>query len=122
MFRVSLVIATLFICVLLTLPQPAHGKGGVESCSPVAGSTRVSPHNNIVVRYAEPLYTNSGGKPMSLSVVGSKSGSHAGRLVLLEDARTLIFIPEIAFALGERVTVRAMSPRRTWSGEPLEPL
>jgi hypothetical protein len=76
---------------------------GYSYVSPVPGSRFVSPGNNIALRtssFLDPAVVRDG----AISVQGSNSGSHAGRLTLARDGRTLIFVPDEPFQPGERVT------------------
>src|SRR5204863_2089109 len=58
----------------------------------------------------------------ALSVTGSASGLHAGTLTLSDDARTLVFVPAVPFALGERVRVELEPGPVTANHERLPPL
>jgi len=89
--------------------------------SPVPGSSRVSPHNNIVVRFPAPL-DRSRVPTRPLEVIGSRSGSHPGRVLLLEDARTLHWTPDVEFALDETVQVRTTVALVGLAGESVEAL
>ena len=108
--------AVLFILSAALAPQSARGGCRVEYVSPIPGSRRVSPLNNIILRYAAPLDANSIQGRISLQVIGTKSGAHSGRLILLDDNKTLIFTPDSEFALDEQVMVRATPDLRTVSG------
>ena len=102
--------------VLAGLSDPAASSTRFVHVSPVPGSKLVSPENNIVLRAADAvdseLLERSG-----VRVVGSSSGLHSGRLELSSDSRTIVFLPDHPFHLGERVVVRAAPLReRTGSG------
>ncbi len=86
-------------------PAEAAGLPGYDYVSPLPGSGRVSPQNNIVVRRAD-LPRESTLGPPGISVVGSNSGTHSGRWTLSDDLRTLVFAPAAPFAPGETVTVK----------------
>jgi hypothetical protein len=115
-----------FLILLLILsthsPSIALDARGYEYVSPIPGSQLVSRWNNIVIRPGGSL----AGRPIdaaALSVVGSQTGAHAGRLVLSDDRRTLVFRPSRPFALGEQVRVRfdaAVTSRKGGSLPPLE--
>jgi hypothetical protein len=83
--------------------------GGVAAAgyvytSPMNGAERVSPWNNVVLRADQDLDARSVGTG-DIVVSGSRSGDHAGRVVLADDGRTVVFTPDEPFAPGERVTV-----------------
>jgi hypothetical protein len=64
----------------------------------------VSRWNNVVIRYGGTV-DESTIREEFLRVRGSKSGMHAGELVLSDDSKTLVFKPYEPFAPDERVTV-----------------
>jgi hypothetical protein len=72
--------------------------------SPVPGSRLVSPENNVVLRPGRPILPGEL-RAFAISVTGSISGPHSGRLQLSDDWRTLIFEPDQPYAHGEEVTV-----------------
>jgi hypothetical protein len=74
---------------------------GSVTVSPLAGSRDASPQAQISFLGAP------SGKLRVLSVVGSRTGSHAGRLEAYSNGDGASFVPERPFAEGERVTVRA---------------
>src|SRR5262245_35330040 len=76
-----------------SIAPPTLGVAQYRYLSPVPGSQRVSPRNNIAVRLGDaldPATLNAG----ALTVVGSTSGSHAGRRVQSDDGATLIYLPD----------------------------
>jgi len=64
--------------------------------SPLPGSKLIMPENNIIIRQGDILDPTTI-KEASIEVVGSISGLHSGEFFLLDDMRTLIFIPSIRF-------------------------
>jgi len=74
--------------------------------SPLPGSRDASPRTQISFRGAP------AGELRVLSVVGSRSGAHTGRLAAYSQGDGASFLPARAFAEGERVTVRARLRRR----------
>jgi hypothetical protein len=89
--------------------------------SPVPGSRMVSPENNVAIRPGVPLEPRSV-SPALVSVSGSLSGAHAGRLRLSSDGRTLVFRPDVPFTTGETVRVRLASGLRARTGTALPSL
>ncbi len=100
---------------------PAAGVERFEYLSPVPGSERVSPWNNIVLRPGvrlDPATVHSGW----LQVTGSISGFHAGSLTLSDDRKTMVFRPDMPFALGEAVSIQLEPGVRDLYGEAISPL
>ncbi len=74
---------------------------GAVTVSPLSGSRDVSPHTQI-------SFLGAPARELSaISVVGSKTGAHAGRLEPYSQGDGASFLPTRPFAEGERVTVRA---------------
>src|SRR5437867_12059959 len=82
-----------------TPPLSPH-LAGYQYLSPIPGSRLVSPWNNIVIRHGSAI-DGSTIDDRAVSVVGSTSGNHTGRLTLALDMRTMRFAPDRPFALGE---------------------
>ena len=95
--------------------------GQYEYFSPIPGSRLVSPWNNIVIRRGS-VIDGSTVEGRRLSVIGSTSGAHSGRLTLLDDRKTVVFDPDQPFALGETVEVRLGAGVKTSGGEALPEL
>jgi hypothetical protein len=78
---------------------PASAAGPVVSVFPLPGAHFAAPQSQITIR----------GVPASqigpITVVGSKTGAHAGRLVGDSDGQGASFFPTVPFAAGESVTV-----------------
>jgi hypothetical protein len=95
--------------------------GPYQYLSPTPGSNGVSPLNNVVIRDGRGIDPGSLAQTM-LVVAGSSSGTHAGRLSLSDDGRTLVFNPDRPFAPGERVTVTLERGPRTRDAVTLPPV
>lgn len=78
---------------------------GYNFISPLPGSSLLNPGNNIIVRYKSQLVRQKI-QDNFITVTGSKSGNHEGRLILSDDNRTLVFNPYLPFELGETVSVK----------------
>ena len=87
-------------CGPASLDNSALQDGSV-TVSPLAGSRDASPWAQISFLGAP------SGKLRVLSVAGSRSGSHTGRLEAYSNGDGASFVPERPFTEGERVTVRA---------------
>jgi hypothetical protein len=87
-------------CAPATLDNSAVQAGAV-TVSPLAGSRDASPQTQISF-LGEPI-----GDLSAISVVGSQTGVHSGRLAPYSQGDGASFLPSRGFAQGERVTVRA---------------
>jgi len=76
-------------------------QGGSVTVSPLPGSRDASPQTQISFLGVAP------GELSALSVVGSRTGAHGGRLLAYSEGDGASFLPAKPFAEGERVTVRA---------------
>src|SRR5205809_4971975 len=115
---VLLVGICLTACVHASLASPRDL--GYEYLSPLPGARLVSPWNNVVLRPTAPI--DAAMVRTALSVVGSESGRHSGRLGVSDDARTLVFTPNQPFTEGERVSVSVAPGVRTRDGAVLPAL
>ena len=78
---------------------------GYDYVSPLPNSKMVSPENNVIIRSHTKL-SRQQIQNNFISISGSKSGNHEGKLILSDDNKTLIFKPLNNFELGESVTVK----------------
>lgn len=85
--------------------------------SPQPGSADVSQQANIIIRTKGFLDPSALPNPSDFSVQGSRSGAHAGKVILSDDNHTLIFEPFSAFSPGEDVSVAL----RSGDGAPIAP-
>src|SRR5215831_17701542 len=106
------------LAIALTAATAAAAARDFAYLSPLPGSQRVSPGNNIAIRPGSPLEPASVAAAQ-LTVTGSRSGAHAGRLRLASDGRTIVFRPDQPFAANETVRVRLASGVRTSAGSGL---
>ncbi len=120
---IGVLLCAVFAFVVGGAAQAAHGAGrpvrgaGVRSPSggnrtlqldvlPYPGTPDASSRTQI------DFYKLGAWRVRSLTVTGSRSGVHAGRLTSLRINPGVAFIPDRPFASGERVTVRASLVRR----------
>ncbi|MCB2219471.1 MAG: aryl-sulfate sulfotransferase [Bacteroidetes bacterium] len=89
--------------------------------SPVPGSKYVMPMNNIALRQGEALDAGSLRSHL-LTVKSNKGDKFAGRLILSDDNRTLLFLPEEPYPLGQVVYVELQDGLKTRSGKKIKPL
>jgi hypothetical protein len=84
----------------LPTPRPAVVRAsGSVSVFPSPGTPTASPKTTISFRGATPAQLDA------VTVKGSRSGKHAGRVVAHSDGRGASFVPTSAFTEGETVTV-----------------
>jgi Arylsulfotransferase (ASST)/Transmembrane protein 131-like N-terminal len=106
-------------CAALATPaDPATSSTRFVHVSPVPGSRLVSAGSTIILRSPE-VVDPARLDPSGVRVVGSASGLHPGTLMLSSDERTLVFVPDQPFHLGERVVVEA-APLRAAGGDRAE--
>src|ERR1700690_1377517 len=72
--------------------------------SPLKNAQYVSTGATVVVRYG-PILSAQDLAGVKFTVQGSKSGSHAGQVILADDHKTVIFKPTALFMPGEQVRV-----------------
>jgi hypothetical protein len=88
--------------------------------SPLLDSKLIMPESNIIIRQGD-IIDPATIKEISIEVVGSISGVHAGEFILSDDLRTLIFKPFIHFTPREKVTVILKKGIYTIRGDLLNP-
>jgi hypothetical protein len=93
--------AVIALLILGALALPAGASAATVTISPLPGTTTAMPGTQI--SFLGPAASTLG----PISVVGSQSGRHAGRLRAYDSIRGASFVPSKAFFPGEHVTVRA---------------
>jgi outer membrane protein assembly factor BamB len=93
--------ALIALLIFGALALPAGASAASATISPLPGSTTAMPATQI--SFLGPAASTLG----SISVVGSQSGRHAGRLRAYSSMRGASFVPSKPFFPGEHVTVRA---------------
>jgi Arylsulfotransferase (ASST) len=99
--RVSALLTTI-IAVAAVTSAWASADAGAVTISPLPGTPDASPHTQISFLGTAPSAIHS------VSVHGSRSGSHSGRLKSYASAQGASFMPTRPFSQGERVTVSAI--------------
>ncbi|MCW8811480.1 MAG: aryl-sulfate sulfotransferase [Ignavibacteriaceae bacterium] len=89
--------------------------------SPLPNAVLVQPETDIIIRQGNDI------NPSTLSdkfieINGSRSGIHRGKLILSDDRKTVIFIPDTPFSLGEIVKVLIKKGIRNQNGNFLVPI
>jgi hypothetical protein len=116
----AIVVAALGSSLLTSAVSAGAHPAGYQYVCPLPDSRLVSPLQTITLREGS-LIDRSSLDSRLVVVAGSVSGPHAGRLVLADDGRTLVFWPETPFEPDERVAVRVLAGIRTADGRPLAP-
>ena len=115
----KLLIQILFVVLFLTpieFSQQLY-TSDFQYLSPVPGSRMNQPETNIIIRYGIPYNPGDILNKDILQVVGNKSGTHSGKIILAEDNRTMLFLPDSPFSEGENVNVTFLKQIRTTSNE-----
>jgi hypothetical protein len=76
----------------------------IQYLNPLPNSSYVSVNSHILIRQGGVINKTSINDNL-IQVVGLKSGIHSGKLILANDARTLIFTPNTLFQTNEEVSV-----------------
>ena len=100
--------------------RPSHS-GTLVYQSPLPGAQFVRRETNIIVRPGGAVDAASVVSTELFDVGGSRSGWHAGRAMLSDDGRTVLFAPSVPFSAGETVTVHFAHGIRLADGEVLTP-
>jgi hypothetical protein len=95
-----LLTAPLIAAALTVCMAPSATAAGLHVI-PFPGTPDATPHSDIIFSSIAPADLTS------VSVIGSRSGEHAGRLVRLPDRAGVVFVPDRPFTPGERVQVSA---------------
>lgn len=119
--KFKFIIAIFLITAIQSLPQSIN-TDKFEYISPVPSSKFNSPKTNIIIRFGEKFDLSKTNVNSLITVTGSKSGKHNGRIVLTEDQKTIIFNPQIPFADNEKVTVNLNKRIKTFSQKDTPPL
>lgn len=72
---------------------------------PQDGENNVQQATTLIIRPKQIFTRSRSASNFSFTVNGEQSGNHKGRVMIADDNETVIFIPEVPFALGERVFV-----------------
>lgn len=111
MKRVSIVLLMFFISVSASF-SPAQNNATQRTSSAKEPAIFLSPKNNdlyvpakttLFVRIAKDILPNVEVLNFSFAVRGEASGIHAGKILISDDERTVIFKPDVPFVLNELV-------------------
>lgn len=87
--------------------------------SPVPGSRYLTPASNIIIQTDEDLNASTVQND-PFKVVGSISGEHNGKVIMVRDHRTVFFQPTTQFTLGETVSVSMTRPLLSVGGDSIQ--
>ncbi|MGA7160888.1 MAG: aryl-sulfate sulfotransferase [Bacteroidota bacterium] len=100
----------------------AENNAHVDYISPIPGSALNMPLASIIIRTQEEIDRSSITSGGLISVTGTTSGVHTGKLVLSDDDKTLVFVPDAPFTEGEEVTVNIFDGLHATNGSAIAPL
>jgi len=89
--------------------------------APLPGSEKVTPYTNIILTEGPQLDRTTIDRS-EIIVIGSKSGIHKGKKLIVENSKTILFKPLTPFAENEKVSVELHSPLTPINGEEIIPL
>lgn len=93
----------------------------VEYVSPSPGSSLNMPKTTVAIRLVNQVDHSSIAEGRTITVIGTASGAHAGKVLLADDGKTLIFVPDLLFTEGESVAVTLHDGLRMVDGSPVTP-
>ena len=76
---------------------------------PLEGSRLISAETNIILRFKETVNAKEMDRSGLIKVSGDIHGPYSGKVILADDDRTLLFLPDIPFKAGEKVSVSISS-------------
>ena len=116
--------AVLGFCLLpmASLKAQVQNNADIDYISPVPGSSLNMPQVTIAIRTKEEIDPASLASSGIFSVTAASSGNHTGRVVLSDDTRTILFVPNMPFTEGEEVTVSLGNGLRVMDGSSVSPL
>jgi len=116
--------AVLGFCLLplAHLKAQVQNNADIDYISPVPGSSLNMPQVTIAIRTKQEIDPSGLASGGIISVTAASSGEHAGRLVLSDDARTILFVPNVPFTEGEEVTVSLGDGLRAIDGDGITPM
>jgi hypothetical protein len=117
-------IAVLMFCLLplAHLEAQVQNNADIDYISPVPGSSLNMPQATIAIRTKEEIDPASLASSGIISVTGASSGNHTGRVVLSDDTKTILFVPNVPFTEGEEVTVSLGNGLHVMDGSSVSPL
>jgi len=99
----KLFILSIFIFVFMKL-SPVFTQ--IIYTDPLDKAKYVNVHNSIILGFSHSVDTRITEDKTSFTITGSKSGSHTGKIILVENNRKIIFDPDMPFEYDEIVNLR----------------
>lgn len=109
------------LLMLLTWTAYAEVPRHVQYIFPKDGAVFIARSTNIIIRPGAAVDPAALHHEAFISVQGSKSGTHQGRLVLAGDQRSILFYPETPFESDEAVSVQVRQPLKSAKGDLIQP-
>ncbi len=108
----------LVLCLSAVLFQAGVGQDlkPYQYVFPRPNSHLVSRETNVIIRPGRQIDPSSVANSSVIEVLGSKSGSHEGSIVLSDDGKTIVFNLRAPFAEDEHVTVKVLDGIRGLDG------
>lgn len=94
------------VSILYLLSANISAKNTINYIDPVPNSIYVNLQNNITIGFEKPVNINNNIIQECISVTGSKSFNHHGKIILCNDNKKIIFLPDIPFEKEEKVEVK----------------
>ncbi len=93
----------------------AQNISNFQYLNPLPNSSYVSVSSNIIIRPGSKIDKASINNNL-ISVIGSRSGKHSGKIALSVDLKNLIFSPDKDFNTDEEVSVTLKNGLKNWTG------
>jgi hypothetical protein len=100
----KLFFSSLFLVLIILFLNDTIQANTIRYLSPLPGSVYNSEYTNIIIGYSEKLNPKNINS-FDLKIIGSVSGIHSGKIIILEKDTKIIFVPDNPFETGEKVTV-----------------
>jgi len=108
--------SALVLILLIPVSIIAQVQSSFQYISPLPDSKLHSRQTNIIFNHENFIDHSTLIKDNLIKVAGSQSGNHGGKIILSDDGKTILFIPDELFAPGETVTVTLNSGIKTVTG------
>ncbi len=113
------------IVILIVFVFQTNGQNlkenSINYISPKPGSKYIMPGNNIAIRHGDPFDIGVT-RTSVFEITNERNENIRGHLVLSDDNRTLIFLPQKTFELGSQINVKLLPGLQTKSGIFITPI
>ncbi|MCH8032997.1 MAG: aryl-sulfate sulfotransferase [Bacteroidetes bacterium] len=114
--KLSKLTSVLILSLLIPVSIIAQVQSSFQYISPLPDSKLHSRQTNIIFSHKNFIDQSTLLKDNVIKVTGLQSGIHSGKIILSDDGKTILFIPDELFAPGETVTVALNSGIKTITG------